>query len=329
MTVSQSFKAATDLLRRPIIRALACLLPALAIVTPTYAQNAEAPQETFATPAEAAEALAAAAKADGIDALIRVLGAEAEDLVHSGDEVADMAARERFLAAYQEAHELSPSGEGRNTLVIGSDQYPFPIPLVSENGRWRFDSEAGADEILTRRIGQNELNTIRALIAYGAAQDEYASVDRDGKGPQYARRLLSTPGKKDGLYWPVAAGEEQSPIGPLVAEAQAEGYVSGRAGETSTPYHGYVFKMLYSQGKAAPGGARDFIVNGRMIGGYGLVGAPATYGNSGVMTFIISHDGIIYQKDLGPDSRGIAAKMRVFDPDTSWEAVPVDAVLAE
>lgn len=305
--------------------AVACLLTILVAASPAHAE-----QSTYKSASEAVDALVAAVKTEGTDALLGVLGPEAEDVVESGDPVADQAIRERFLTAYEQAHELVSEGEGKSTLVIGSEKYPFPIPVVSENGAWRFDTDAGADEILTRRIGENENNTLLTLLAYMAAQDDYASVDRDGKGPQYARRLLSSPGKKDGLYWPTAANEEQSPMGPLVAVAQAAGYkAGGGGGATSQPFNGYVFKMLYSQSAAAPGGARDFIVNDRMIGGYGLVAAPASYGNSGVMSFMISHEGIIYQKDLGPDSREIAAAMKVLDPDDTWEIVEVETVLAE
>lgn len=298
------------------------LIAVLAAAPPVLAETAQ--QRTFSSPAEAVEALVAAVRADGITALLGVLGPDAAEIVDSGDPVADKAIRARFLAAYEEAHELVSAGDGKSTLVIGAEQFPFPIPLVSEKGAWRFDTVAGADEVLARRIGENETNTVLAMLAFVVAQEEYAAVDRDGKGPQFARRLLSSPGKKDGLYWPAAAGEEESPLGPLVAKAQAAGYKAGRGGETSQPFNGYVFKMLYGQSAAAPGGARDFIVKDRMIGGFGLVAAPASYGNSGVMTFMVGNAGVVYQKDLGPDSRRIAAGMRIFDPDKSWEAVRPD-----
>jgi hypothetical protein len=317
---------AASTLTYPVRIAVAATAYMLAVAAGSLPLLAQAPQQsTFKSASEAVDALVAAVKADGGTALLAVLGPGAEDIVDSGDPVADKAIRERFLAAYQQSHELVPAGEGKSTLVIGSEKFPFPIPVIAEKGAWRFDTEAGADEILTRRIGENENNTMLAV-----AQDDYAAADRDGKGPQYARRLMSTPGKKDGLYWPASTGEQESPLGPLIAEAQAAGYKAGRGGaETSQPFNGYVFKMLYGQSNAAPDGARDYIVNDRMIAGYALVAAPASYGNSGVMTFMISHAGVLYQKDLGPDSRRIAAGMKVFDPDDSWEIVLLDPLLVE
>lgn len=307
--------------------ATACILAIGAGSLPSPAQTS---QQTFKSAGEAVEALVTAVKADGTSALLAVLGPEAAEIVDSGDPVADKAIRERFLAAYQQSNELVAAGEGKSTLVIGLDKFPFPIPIIADKGAWHFDTEAGADEILTRRIGENENNTMLAMLAFAVAQEDYAAIDRDGKGPQYARRLMSSPGKKDGLYWPVATGEQESPLGPLIAEAQAAGYRQGRGGaETSQPFNGYVFKMLYGQSRAAPDGARDYIVNGRMIAGYALVAAPASYGNSGVMTFMISHAGILYQKDLGPDSRRIAAGMKMFDPDKSWGVVLLDPLLVE
>ncbi|MEW5963065.1 MAG: DUF2950 domain-containing protein [Pseudomonadota bacterium] len=322
--------AHTTLIRavRSAVVAAACILAVAAGPLPLLAQSPQ--QSTFKSAGEAVEALVAAVKADGTSALLAVLGHDADEIVDSGDPVADKAIRERFLTAYEQAHELVSAGEGKSTLVIGTEKFPFPIPIVAENGAWRFDTEAGADEILTRRIGENENNTMLAMLAFAVAQDDYAAADRDGKGPQYARRLMSSPGKKDGLYWPASAGEQESPLGPLIAEAQAAGYKAGRGGaETSQPFNGYVFKMLYGQSNAAPDGARDYIVNDRMIGGYALIAAPASYGNSGVMTFMISHAGVLYQKDLGPDSRRIASGMKIFDPDDSWEIVLLDPLLVE
>lgn len=328
MHTDRTINTSSSQLIRSVVVAAAYILAVAAGSLPLQAQKAQ--QSTFKSANEAVEALVAAVKAEGTQALLDVLGPGADDIVDSGDPVADKAIRARFLAAYEQSHELVSAGEGKSTLVIGSEKFPFPIPVVAEKGAWRFDTEAGADEILTRRIGENENNTMLAMLAFAVAQDDYAAADRDGKGPQYARRLMSSPGKKDGLYWPASSGEEESPLGPLIAEAQATGYKAGRGGaETSQPFNGYVFKMLYGQSDAAPDGARDYIVNDRMIGGYALVAAPASYGNSGVMTFMISHAGILYQKDLGPDSRRIAAAMKVFDPDESWEAVLLEAVLAE
>ena len=205
-------------------------------------------------------------------------------------------------------------------LLIGKDEFPFPIPIVADAGAWHFDTDAGAVEILDRRIGENELAAIEVLRAYVDAQREYAEADRDGNGVQYAPKLLSSEGKKDGLFWPTAEGEPESPFGPLIAEARAEGY--RRKADGPTPYHGYLFKVLTAQGKDAPGGARDYVIGGRMIGGFGLVAAPAEYGNSGVMTFIVDHGGVVFQKDLGPETSRKAAAMKVFDPDGTWTKVP-------
>jgi len=327
MHISRAINTLTRALQSAAIAA--CIVAVVvAVSVPVLGQPSL--QSTFNSANEAVEALVAAVKADGTSELLAVLGPEAAEIVDSGDPVADKAIRERFLTAYQQSHELVPDGEGKSTLVIGEEKYPFPIPVVTDKGAWRFDTEAGADEILTRRIGENENNTMLAMLAFAVAQEDYAAADRDGKGPQYARRLMSSPGKKDGLYWPASTDEQESPLGPLIAEAQAAGYKAGRGGaETSQPFNGYVFKMLYGQSDVASDGARDYIINDRMIGGYALVAAPATYGNSGVMTFMISHDGVLYQKDLGPDSRRIAAGMKIFDPDESWEAVPLDPLLAE
>ena len=322
---------AASTLTYPVRIAVAATAYMLAVAAGSLPLLAQAPQQsTFKSASEAVEALVAAVKADGGAALLAVLGPGADDILEPGDPVADKEIPARFLAAYQQSHELVSAGEDKSTLVIGTEKFPFPIPVVSDNGAWRFDTEAGADEILTRRIGENENNTMLAMLAFAVAQDDYAAVDRDGRGPQYARRLMSSPGKMDGLYWQASTGEQESPLGPLIAEAQAAGYKAGRGGsETSQPFNGYVFKMLYGQSDAAPDGARDYIVNDRMIAGYALVAAPASYGNSGVMTFMISHAGILYQKDLGPDSRRIAAGMKIFDPDESWDAVLIETVIAE
>jgi Protein of unknown function (DUF2950) len=297
------------------------------IVAPVSAsaQAVETGQASYKTADEAVEALISAAKEDGIEALLGVLGSDAEEIVDSGDPVADRATRERFLEAYGEAHELRDEGENAKTLVIGAEEYPFPIPLVFENGSWRFHTVAGLDEILTRRIGENETSVINVMQAYVVAQEDYASADRDGKGPHFARRILSSEGQKDGLYWPTAEGEEPSPLGPLIAGARAEGYGSNGASEEATPatYHGYVYKQVLKQGPSAKGGARDYVVNDRMIGGFALIAAPADYGNSGIMTFMVNQDGVVYERDLGEETSKIVAAMDSFDPDDSWTVVEV------
>jgi hypothetical protein len=206
------------------------------------------------------------------------------------------------------------------TLVIGKDDWPFPIPLKKVDDRWRFDTAAGKEEILNRRIGQNELSTIQTMLAYVDAQGDYAQLKRQQSGTaEYAQRILSSPGKKDGLYWPTAAGEPTSPFGPLVAAARTAGYRRAAKAQGPTPYHGYFFKVLTGQGPNAPGGAADYIVKGRMIGGFGLVAWPARFDDSGIMTFIVNHDGVVYQKDLGPQTAKIAPTISRFDPDQSWQ----------
>lgn len=283
-------------------------------------------QEAFATREEAVTALVNAVRAgDPGEAMTKVLGPEGADIVNSGDEIDDEARRARFLAAYDEAHALQDDGDGKATLVIGKEEYPFPIPVVQKGGQWRWDTASGLDQLLTRRIGENEVSAIEVLRSYVAAQYEYAERPRDGKGIQYARRLMSREGRKDGLYWETAEGETPSPIGPLVAKAQLEGYkVSGKRDGDETGYHGYVYRMLYGQGKNAAEGTRDYIVNDRKIGGFALIATPVAYGVSGVMTFIVNQDGVVYEKDLGPDSRTKAATIRLFDPDSSWRKVQAE-----
>lgn len=300
--------------RRPFL--LATLALALGVVLLSGAASAQA---TYPSPQEAVDALIASVKSGDVKDIVAVLGPGGTKLASSGDPVADAAARERFVAAYDAAHQLHKLADGPLTLYIGSEDFPFPIPLVEEGGKWRFDTAAGAEEILDRRVGANELAAIQVLRAAVDAQREYAETDHDGKGVQYARRLLSSDGKMDGLYWPTAEGEPESPLGPLVAEARAEGYKARQGGPT--PYHGYFFRVLTGQGKDAAGGARDYIVHERMIGGFGLIAVPAEYGNSGVMTFIVNQDGVVYQQDLGPRTGAIASGITTFDPDTSWSQV--------
>jgi hypothetical protein len=206
------------------------------------------------------------------------------------------------------------------TLVIGNHDWPFPIPIVRKGETWVFDTMAGKEEMLNRRIGRNELNTIQTCQAYVDSQREYALKDRDGDGLlEYAQKFRSTAGKKDGLYWQAMEGEEQSPLGEFAARAVKEGYTSKKPGDNPVPYHGYFYKILKAQGKNAPGGAYDYVVKGSMIGGFALVAYPAEYGNSGVMTFIVNHDGVVYEKDLGKDTAKIASTMTKYDPEKTWK----------
>ena len=232
----------------------------------------------------------------------------------------DRAVRERFLKAYEAKNALIPDGDAKAVLQIGTEEWPFPIPIVKKGEKWFFDTKKGKEELINRRIGRNELDTIQTCLAYVDAQREYAGKDRDGDGLfEYAQKFVSTPGKKDGLYWEAKPGEEESPFGDLFARATREGYK--KTSNKPIPYHGYFFKILKAQGKNAPGGAYDYLVNGRMIGGFAMVAYPAQYGVSGVMTFVVNHDGIVYEKNLGKNTAKIAQAMKLFDPDKTWRKV--------
>jgi hypothetical protein len=273
-------------------------------------------QQSFNSPDDAVSALAAAVKS-GKEDVVKVLGADGDDIVNSGDDVADADARTKFLSAYDAKHSLKVVGK-RASLLLGADEFPFPIPLIRTKSGWEFDTAEGRDEILYRRIGRNELDAIQTCLAIFDAENEYAEKDRgDGEGV-YAQRIVSSSGKKDGLYWPSETND--SPLGQLAADASAEGY---KAGSEPRPYHGYYYRILTRQGPAAPGGALDYIVKGKMIGGFALVAYPADYGNSGVMTFIVSHAGTVYEKDLGESTGAIAKGIASFDPDKTWHKANV------
>jgi hypothetical protein len=270
----------------------------------------------FASPDEAVQAFVAALRAGDTKTLLAVLGSEGRTLVSSGDPVADRQSRDLFLKSYDASRKLVPNGD-RAVLQVGADDWPFPIPLVKQGERWRFDVRQGREEIIARRIGRNELYTMQTCLAYVDAQREYYSEDRNGDGVlEYAQRFDSAPGKRDGLYWPTQPGEPPSPLGELVVRARAAGY--RRDGAGPTPFHGYLYRILTAQGPAAPGGAYEYVVRGHMIAGFALVAFPAQYGVSGVMTFMVNHDGVVYQKDLGPSTRSIASALRVFNPDDAW-----------
>ena len=279
-------------------------------------------QMTFASPDAAVEALVAATQAGKTADLQKILGPSGRKLIHSGDRIADKEGRDKFVAAYAQKHAIETPSDSQAILIISADEWPFPIPLVKRGDLWRFDTEAGAEEILNRRIGRNELNAIEVCGAIVDAEHEYAEKDRTGSGYlEYAQKFMSSPGKRDGLYWPPTAGEE-SPIGPLVVSARAEGYGRKGAHEKRSPYHGYYYRLLEKQGVDARGGAYDYVVNGHMIGGFALVAFPAKFGDSGVMTFIVNQDGVVYEKSLGPDTAAIARAMTTFDPDASWKPHP-------
>ena len=276
-------------------------------------------QRQFASVEEAATALVDALKSGDRSAMLAVLGPGGESLVSSGDAVADRRIQERFVGLYQDKHHFEAGG-GKVVLVVGPDDFPLPIPIVPDGPYWRFDAAAGKEEILNRRIGQNELNTIQVCLAYVDAQREYYTRDPDGDGLlQFAQRFASSPGKRDGLYWPANPGEPSSPLGELVAKARGEGY--SKRSSAPVPYWGYYYRILTAQGKEAPGGAFSYISHGQMMGGFALVAYPAQWGVSGVMTFIVSYDGVVYQKDLGPKSAAIGRAMKEFNPDSTWKKV--------
>ncbi len=255
--------------------------------------------------------------------MLDVLGPGSGKIVQSGDAVADKASRERFLRAYNEANRLDKSGDAKAVLSVGKDSWPFPIPIVKDAAGWRFDARQGQEEILNRRIGRNELSAVQAMLAYVDAQREYYLRNPQGdKLLHYAQKFASAPGKRDGLYFPTQAGEKPSPLGPLFASAKAEGYTKGDS-SLPVPYHGYRYRILRGQGADAPGGAYEYIAQGRMIGGFALVAWPASYGNSGVMTFIVNHGGVVYEKDLGPDTAAAVQKITTIQPGQELEAALV------
>jgi hypothetical protein len=293
---------------------LASLIAAVLVFAMASAANA---QQSFKTAEEAVDALVRAAKTGDRKGILTVLGRDGADIVSSGDPVADASARNRVIEAYDAKHQVVMEGTDKAVLIVGRKDWPFPIPLVRKDSTWRFDTAGGREEILFRRIGRNELSAIQACLAYVDGQQEYAEQGVAGNGV-YAQRIVSRPGKKDGLYWPAQSSADESPLGELAATAAAEGY---RVGQQRAPYHGYYYKILTKQGRNASGGALDYIVRGRMIGGFALVAYPAEYRNSGVMTFIVNHQGDVYEKDLGPNTARVAASMRAFNPDNTWQRV--------
>jgi len=279
------------------------------------------PQKFFASPEEAVQSLVAAAKNNDKKKLLAILGPGSQTIVSSGDPVADKAGRERFIKLYEEKNTIEGADTGRAVLTMGNEEYRFPVPVVKRGTSWYFDAKAGREELLNRRIGKNELEVIDILREYVDAQREYAAKDWDGDGvTEFAQKFRSTPGKKDGLYWETKEGEEESPFGSLAAKAAQEGYAKAKNTKPS-PFHGYYFKILKAQGDEAEGGAFDYVVNGKMILGFALVAYPAQYGASGIMTFIVNQNGVVYQKDLGRKTATIAAKMTRYDPDKSWKKV--------
>jgi hypothetical protein len=302
-----------------VSRLVAAILVAVSLAAAWGPSAFAGAQRRFASLEEASNALVAALRTGDQKALLEVLGEDGKGLISSGDPVADRRTRERFVAAYDEQHRFEAGG-GKVVLIVGRDDFPFAIPIVPEGPWWHFDTAAGREEILNRRIGRNELHAIQVALAYVDAQREYYARDPDRDGLlHYAGTFASSPGKRDGLYWPTNAGEPPSPLGPLVAQARSEGY--SKHSPDPVAYWGYYYRILTAQGKNAPGGAYDYLAHGRLMGGFALVAYPAQYGVSGVMTFIVNHDGVVYQKDLGARTAVMARAIKAFDPDSTWKKI--------
>lgn len=285
-------------------------------------------QETFATPQDGMEAVVISLRQDDRARLERILGPEAEETLYSGDEVADRARAEEFLDAYDTRHRLETMENGETVLMVGDHDWPMPIPLVQEGSAWRFDMETGKEEVLTRRIGRNELHAIETCRAIVDAQQEYRARTSASGSPVYAAKFMSDPGVRDGLYWPTVSGEKESPLGPLVGGATSEGYsLTERSSGSSEPraYEGYCYRMLLSQGESAPGGKRHYLVDGHLREGFGVVAYPVAYERSGIMTFIVCANGIVYEQDFGEGTERIGRTMTEFNPDEDWRPLPDSA----
>ena len=284
---------------------------------PSGRPSARIAQLSFASPEAGAQALQEAMKSNDWKRIYAVLGPGSGKLIYTGDKVTDTSTRTTFVAAYEKSAKFDRDGDAKATLLLGENDYPFPFPLIKVASGWSFDSRAGAEEIVNRRVGENELAAIQVCLAYVDAQREYATKDRDSNGLlEYAQRMVSTPGKRDGLYWPTKDGEPPSPFGPVATRAAGEGY--GIESGVPQSYHGYHYRILTAQGQFAQGGAYEYRVKGMMIGGFALIASPARWGVSGVMTFICNHDGVVFEKNLGRDTLAQAKAITRFDPDPTW-----------
>ncbi|MBV8273487.1 MAG: DUF2950 domain-containing protein [Cupriavidus sp.] len=302
--------------QRRHISALLAVFLAWTTCFPSWA-GTQAPQG-FKSPEEAAEALAAAWRSGSTSALIALFGPSGEKLVRSGDPAGERVARSWLASAYDQAHRIEIDEAGKAVLILGKTDWPYPIPLVRQGATWRFDARAGAQQIIDRRVGHNETHAIHVCRTYVQAQLDYGASHHTFDGQrEFAQRITSSPGKHDGLYWGASGPEEESPLGPLIAAADAVGYGAADGG-TKAPFHGYLFRILTQQGKHAPGGKHDYVVNGHMTGGFSLLAYPAKFGASGVMTFVVNQNGIVYEKNLGPRTGEIARHMQAYDPDRSW-----------
>jgi hypothetical protein len=328
---------------KPIMKKISCLTSIAMVATlstfaivPAAAQAPAKPaaaasakpapsgkQRTYATPEEAVKSFVDAVRATDLKALAAIIGPGSEAWITTGDAVQDEQDRKRFLAAFDEKNALEKKGENSLILAIGVDAWPFAVPIVKKGSQWAFDAKAGREEITNRRVGRNELETIKTLRAVVEAQRKYASADADGNGvADYARRFMSSDGRKDGLYWPTKEGEPASPLGALVEVAAAEGYGKKASSGAPQPYQGYYYRMLTAQGKDASGGAKDYLVKDKLTGGFAVVAYPSKYDVSGIMTFIVNNEGVVYEKDLGKNTPAIAGKMKLFSPDKTWAKSP-------
>ncbi len=301
----------------PHLRAPAWVLPLVLLMVAAPGATIDSQAKVFKTPAEAVQALSAAAQENNTDDLLNIFGPSGKELVSSGDDVADQKERTRFVASYQRGHRVVPDGAGQYTLVVGTSSWPLPIPIVKNGRGWSFDAEKGKQEILFRRIGRNEMDAVKVCRAIVEAESNYARIGHDGNAPGvYATKFMSDRGTEDGLYWD-AAKAPGSPIGPMLAEAAGEDYQS--SAHDHRPFHGYLYRILTSQGPHAHGGVKDYLVNGKLTGGFAVVAYPVEYRASGVMTFIVDRQSKVYQKDLGTETATIAKSMTVIDPDPSWK----------
>ena len=307
-------------MKRPDHRILTAAMGLMLFLLPACAPAPVPDRTRFDTPDEAAKALMKGLSTNNAEELKAIFGPNVEKDLSSGDPVSDRHDRQTMALAMGESWRWAPAGTDRQELVIGDEHWPFPVPLMKVRGGWQFDTDAGADELLSRRIGRNELRVIDACHDCVRAQKEYASQPRDGKrAGLYAQKFRSSPGRQDGLSWRVGAGKTPSPLGDLIAQAVVEGYDESKS--SSQPLWGYHFRVLTSQGAAAKGGARSYLVNGEMSGGFGVIAYPADYGQGGIMTFIVNQDGVVYQKDLGEDTLKAAAGLEAYDPDGTWAEV--------
>jgi len=300
----------------PILAAVAILLTAC---FPIRSRAQQPGQKTFSSPEDASNALVTAAQNNDEKAMLDILGPDGKQIVSSGDEAEDAESRANFVRRYEQMHRLMKEPDGTTVLYIGAENWPTPIPLVNHGNSWYFDTEAGKKEILYRRVGRNELSAISVCQELVAAQKEFYSAQHN----EYAKEIFSNEGQHNGLYWKAAEGEPQSPVGPLVASAFAEGYAKSQDG-SAVPYRGYYYRMLTRQGKNGPGGAKSYIVNGKLVEGFAFAAYPAEYRSSGVMTFIVNEDGIVYQKDLGKKTEVLAKALKEYNPNSSWQKAEED-----